>query len=541
MIDLQTLKKWIREDNEDENLEFKRAKNQYSFEKLADYCIALANEGGGYFILGVSDEKPREIEGTQAFRNLNEAKIKLLDILHLRIEAEEMEVNSKRIVVFSIPSRPMGTPLHREGRYLMRVGESLVSMSPDQLSRILAEAEPDFSARICEGASIKDLETPLISIFQKAWYEKEKKDYILKASPEKLLHHAELMVDGKVTYAALILFGTHRILGRELAQAETVFEYRSKESDIPFSQREEFRIGFFAYFDRLWSLINLRNDKQHFQEGLFIWDIPTFHEEVMREAILNAVSHRDYRLGGSIFIRQFPQKIEIISPGGFPPGITTSNLLYRQNPRNRRIAEAFLRCGLVERSGQGFDKIISTCIQESKSLPDFENTDNFQVSLTFHGQIQDSNFLLFLRKLKKELALNFSVEDLLIMDSVHQTSKIPSELKKWVPNLLENGVIEKTGRTSGMKYILSKRFYDFKNDRGKYTRIKGLDREQKKALLLQHLKNYGKGTFAEFQEVLPNTNRTEIKSLLRDLKKMGKIEFIGQTRGGFWKLKGTNL
>jgi ATP-dependent DNA helicase RecG len=115
----------------------------------------------------------------------------------------------------------------------------------------------------------------------------------------------------------------------------------------------------------------LRNDKQDFQEGLFVNPIATFSERPVREAILNAVSHRDYQLGGSIFIRQYPRRLEIDSPGGLPFGITLENILDRQNPRNRRVAEIFTRCGLVERSGQGMNLIYEELIKQSKPAPDF--------------------------------------------------------------------------------------------------------------------------------------------------------------------------
>src|SRR5699024_5181143 len=111
-----------------------------------------------------------------------------------------------------------------------------------------------------------------------------------------------------------------------------------------------FREGFFNFYDELWRQINLRNDNQDFQEGLFVTPIATFSERPVREAILNAVSHRDYQLGGSVFIRQYPRRLEIDSPGGFPLGINVDNIIDRQNPRNRRVAEIFGRCGLVERS-----------------------------------------------------------------------------------------------------------------------------------------------------------------------------------------------
>src|SRR5262249_57156941 len=123
-------------------------------------------------------------------------------------------------------------------------------------------------------------------------------------------------------------------------------------------------------------------DRQHYQDGLVMHPLPTFSESAIREALLNAVSHRDYRHPGSVFVRQYPRRIEIDSPGGFPPGITPENILDRQQPRNRPIAETFFRCGIVERAGQGADRIVESCIHNGQALPDYRRSDSYQVTLT---------------------------------------------------------------------------------------------------------------------------------------------------------------
>ena len=104
-------------------------------------------------------------------------------------------------------------------------------------------------------------------------------------SAEQLLHDCEAITDDGITYAALILFGKREALGRLLSQSEIIFEYRSFNASGPANQREEFKVGFFACFNRLWELVNLRNDIQHYQEGFFIFDIPTFNESVVREVL----------------------------------------------------------------------------------------------------------------------------------------------------------------------------------------------------------------------------------------------------------------
>ena len=150
-----------------------------------------------------------------------------------------------------------------------------------------------------------------ISLFRVKWAEKSGSKQIKNLSKEQLLRDSGAITKDGVTYAALVLFGAREALHKYLSQAEIVFEYRSSEASGPAAQREEFLVGFFACFNRVWELINLRNDKQHYQEGLFVFDIPTFNERVVREALLNAVSHRNYQLPGSVFVRQYRDRLVI--------------------------------------------------------------------------------------------------------------------------------------------------------------------------------------------------------------------------------------
>src|SRR3954453_13725581 len=119
------------------------------------------------------------------------------------------------------------------------------------------------------------------------------------------------MRNGAVKMAALILLGTPAALGRFLAQAEVVFEYRSSEASIEYQQRLEYRKGYLLFDDELWGTINLSNEGQPVRDKTAIQQLPAFNEEVVREGLLNAICHRDYRLGESIFVRQYPGKLEI--------------------------------------------------------------------------------------------------------------------------------------------------------------------------------------------------------------------------------------
>lgn len=528
--------KWLQQllsSRENEHLEFKEAKNRFDFEELVKYCAALANEGGGKVVLGVSDKTPRKIVGSAAFSQIERTKAGLIEKLRLRIDVEEIPHPDGRVLVFHIPARPLGMPVAYKGAYWMRGGEDLVPMTVDQIRRILEETGPDYSAQICSGASLADLEKQAVADFRARWMKKSNNDALKNLTMAQLLTDAELIVDKQATYAALILFGSRQALGKFLPQAEIIFEYRSTETTGPAQQRLEFRQGFFGIYDALWNAINLRNDLQHFQDGLFIWDIPTFSEEAIREAILNAVSHRDYRSAGSVFVRQYPRKLEIVSPGGLPQGITPENILWHQYPRNRRIAEAFARCGLVERSGQGMNRIYEECIRTNKPKPDFRGTDAYNVNLTLYGEVQDPQFLRFLEKVGRERLKSFSTKDFLIVDFAYRGRPIPGDLKERVPFLIEEGVIEKIGRD---KYTLSRQFFQFLGKRAVYTRHRGLDRETNKALLLKHIQdNRADGSrFSELKEVLPALSESSVKRLLLELRQEGHIHVIGRTNAGKW-------
>lgn len=138
---------WRKAPSEHQRLEFKEAKNQYHFNDLCEYCVALANEGGGQLLLGVADKPPRPVVGTQAFPDLVALANRLFTALRFRIDVDHVDHPDGRVLVFRIPSRPSGTVYDLQGKYLMRSGASLVPMSEDKLREIFAEDKPDWLER----------------------------------------------------------------------------------------------------------------------------------------------------------------------------------------------------------------------------------------------------------------------------------------------------------------------------------------------------------------------------------------------------------
>lgn len=516
-------------------VEFKEAKARFDFDELIDYCLAIANEGGGKVVFGVTDARPRKVVGTAAFPQPERTLRGLQARIPVPIDFDVVEHPDGHVVIFSVAGRPVGIPLERNGKYLMRKGDELLPMGPDRLRAIFAESGRDFSAAICPGLRVEDLNPEAVEEFRRRWMEKSGNPRYVELGQLELLKASATVLDEGVTYAALVLFGKPEAVHRQLAQAEIVFEYRADDSAGPAAFRQEFREGLFSVHRHLWEAVNQRNDLQHYEEGLFVLDIPTFDERTVREAILNAVAHRNYQMAGSIFIRQYPRRMTLENPGGLPVGITPENIIDRQVPGNRLLMDVLLRCGLVEMSGQGVDLMFERSIRQGKLVPDYTGTDQYHVKLSLECQVQDERFLLFLSKTAKETGLSFTTRDCLLLDLVHREKPVPEVLRARLGYLVDSGVVERIGRGRGTRYVLARRFYDFTGKPGVYTRKRGLDRATNQELLLKHMGGAKTGSrLRDLVQVLPALTRVQVQGLLRDLRKGNRAHCVGNRRNGLW-------
>lgn len=149
----------MTEPSEHRRLEFKEAKSSFSRSRLCKYCVALANAGGGHLILGVTDEPPRRVAGTEAFvGKLATIEHEVLQKTEVCVTADELAHPDGRVLVFAIPGRPRGSAYRYEGAYWMRVGESTVVMPDQQLREIFAETQPGWlDAHAESGLNAKEI------------------------------------------------------------------------------------------------------------------------------------------------------------------------------------------------------------------------------------------------------------------------------------------------------------------------------------------------------------------------------------------------
>lgn len=539
---VEQFEKWLRFD-EDESLEFKEAKNQFDNSKgsLFDYCAALANGEGGILILGIQ-EKPRKVVGS-SFKKGTHTRLSqnIWQRINLHVDVEEFYYQGLRILIFHIPKHPAGRRVKSGGKgdkytYPTRRGESLGEMDDQRTKDILTEFQTDYSASILDDLTLDDLDPTAIDIFRQRWSDKAKNDKYREFDDRKILKNADLISDRGVTYAGLILVGKDESLQSFLPDAEIIFEWRQRAEQTNYDFRKNWRSAFMSIDDEIWQTINARNLRIPFQEGFLQREVWAFHEKSVREAVHNAVMHRDYSTRGrSIFIKASPESFLIESPGGFYPPVTVENCLQEKSWRNRLLAEAMEKVGFAERSSQGLDDIFEQSIRDGKGSPDLTKSKTHAVILSVPAQVKDGDFILYLERISNEKQINLSFEEICELDRIRDKQKTASA--GYQKKFLQIGLIEQVGKTRGAKYILSHQYYIHKGKPGMYTRLKGISRDHKKQLILEHLQKNKKGYVREFKDVFSDLRASDISNLLRELKKDGKIKHTGSRKAGFWTLK----
>lgn len=392
MITLETLEKWLNAPAETEQLEFKEAKQQYDTTKLLRYCVALANEGGGYLILGVTDKRPRRVVGSQAFpsaTDLNDIKSRILDKLRFRVEVTELPHPDGRVLVFDIPTRPVGQPLALDGAYLMRAGEDLVPMTPDVLRKIFAEDQQDW---FCQPAQSDASPDDVIALLDtQSYFELLKipypttRDAVLDRL--KSQHLIEKTAQGwTITNQAAILLAKRLdafspALARK-APRVVIYEGINKlktRNDTTGSK------GYAVGFEGLVDFVHSAAPQNCFIEEVLREEVKMFPRQALRELIANALVHQDFLARGtSVMIEMYSDRVEISNPG-IPP-IKVERFIDENRSRNEQLADLMRRFYICEEKGSGIDKVVTAAEEFQLPAPDFRVGDTRTTAVLFAHQ-----------------------------------------------------------------------------------------------------------------------------------------------------------
>jgi ATP-dependent DNA helicase RecG len=392
MITLEDLNQWLNAPAETEQLEFKQAKQSFNKTNLLRYCVALANERGGYLILGVTDKPPRRVVSSQAFpsaTSLNEVKALIVQKLGFRVEATELQHPDGRVLVFEIPSRPLGQPQAFEGTYLMRAGEDLVAMTPDVLRAIFAEDQQDwFSQPARTDASADDvialLDTQTYFELLDRPYPTTRDNVLDRLQSEGFIQSTQM---GWVitNLAAILLARKLDAFSPALARkAPRVVIY---EGINKLQTRDEIvgQRGYAVGFEGLVDFVHRAAPRNRFIEEVIREEAKMFPRQALRELIANALVHQDFlATGASVIVEMYDDRVEVSNPG-IPP-IPAERFIDEYRSRNEQLADIMRRFGICEEKGSGIDKVINAAEVYQLPAPDFRVGETRTTAVLFAYQ-----------------------------------------------------------------------------------------------------------------------------------------------------------
>lgn len=525
MEDYQSIFQRLWQHEENEVVEFKKASNSYDFEKLGKYFSALSNEANlrgvdfAWMVMGVWD-KTHTIEGTsyldsETLRNKIKQDISYhtTDNQTFR-EIMPIEVEGKRVLVMKIPATPRNIVMKWKGIAYGRNGESLEPLNQQKEDEIRQQDPiPDWSAELVDGVRISDLDELALAkarVMYKKVHSKISGDVIDSWSLEEFLGRSEVMRDGKLTRAAVLLLGKP---GLEIKIKPAVAQitwtlYNEENRPVDY---EHFGVPFLLTVDEVLSRIRNLTMRELPGGTLFPDVMRQYDEYSIREALHNAIAHQDYRLQQRVVLVERPNCLYYANGGSFIPG-TIDDALEAIGPqrhyRNECLCNAMVHFNMIDTIGRGIKTIFDEQKKRFFPMPDYDiDREKCSVAVTIYGKMIDEKYT---NLLKSETGKKLTLRECIMLDAVQKGKPITKDVLKY---LKDKGLVE--GRFPDIYISLG--VAKMTRQLGAYTKAKGLEYEALVKMTLQMAKDAGKDgfkradLFVALEHSLPATKDTNSK------------------------------
>lgn len=513
--------KKILDKGETDTVEFKswvKARSQKEIISLAvDELIAFANHKGGTVYFGVEDQP---IEVTGCSRDYDSQRIieGIYDKTRpsLFTEIYDFEYEGKLVIAISVKADGK-TYTTTDGRCLKRLGRNSKPLYPDELSNVYSSNQnPDFSGRIINESTLDDVNKLEVYSLKEKLKVRDSRSTLPDLEDNDFLRDLQrTKYDGNVerlTVAGLLFVGKEKSIQRLLPQAEVIYLHYSADNLEEYDARLDMKLPLINVIDKLTERIRAYSKIENIQVGLFRLEVEDFPEKVFQEALLNALSHRDYQSNAAVYVKQYPDRIVIENPGGFLDGITENNIITHPSvPRNKLIAETLQNLKYVQRTGQGVDIIFKEMISMGKPYPKYKSF-NDAVSLTIFSAIDHTEFIKFITEVQEKNSRIMPLAEMMILRDLMDNRKEPlsmlagtiqkslDETKRSCNELINDGLIEIVGK----EYMLTAKVYEALKSDVEYTRDKTIQYIKAKNMILEYLqsnKSNSRITSAKIQEM----------------------------------------
>lgn len=428
---------------------------------VSEHLVALANTDGGGLALGVaaSGKPGRRVSVSDAEDLLRQAEA--LCRPPVATQWEERELHGRMAVVVRVPR---SSELHalRDGRVLVRSGANNRALGGEEI-RLLAATKSagDYEADVVSDAGWEDLDSDVIEGFLEG--RQKRRRALARGEAHDVLDEMGYMRRGQPTVAGLLLFG--RAPQARLPHSGLLF-VRFEAPAAPgvqdqpaYGRREEIEGPLPRLIESAWQILTDEMQTRAVLRGLVREERSEYPLFAVREALVNAVCHRDYRIRGRrIELRMYPDRLEVISPGGLPGFITLDNLVEEHYSRNPRLVAGLYQWGFVEELGLGIDRMIEEMVADGRPPPAFAATPfSFKVTLAAARERPPRPAWEQDLSERQARALNFAREHGRIANRDYRElcPDVSAEtLRLDLADLVRQGLLMKVGDKKGTYYIL---------------------------------------------------------------------------------------
>jgi ATP-dependent DNA helicase RecG len=261
---------------------------------------------------------------------------------------------------------------------------------------------------------------------------------------------------------------------------------------------------------------------------------------VVRELLINALVHRPYTQRGDIFIKLYPDHLEIVNPGLLPPGVTPHNILHASVRRNEAFTKLMHDLDFMENEGSGVDKVFEVLLSQGRPAPVITEThDRVQVSV--QRVINKPDVIDFIAK--ADASYQLSGRERIVLGLLLQNDSLSakafvtqlelnnvSALRLWIERLLNLDIIQSKGQTQSAQYFINPsllRDLNFSRE----TTLKRIEPHRLKALVVEDLNRYPLSSISDInQRIGAEISRGRIKKALNDLIERQQVQFEGSKR-----------
>lgn len=530
--------------------EFKSDRHCLPDRDLIEAVVCMANGDGGEIYLGVEDDgRATGLHERHLFLDGLAAMIANRTQPALVVRVESLQVNGVPVARIAVPKsgQPVATSdgVMKRRRLQANGQPECVPYLPHEFaSRQASFGLLDLSARAVVGATLADLDA-LERARLRQFIERFNGDRALLELDDSQLDAAlGLTVRTELGYlpslTGLLLIGHEASLRALVPTHEVAFQILDGE-EVRFNEFS--RAPLLRAFDWVETLFKPLNTEREFQSGLFRVAVPKLDQRAFREAIANAVTHRDYSLRGAVHVRLTGAELVISNPGGFVEGVTLDNLLTTEpRPRNPALADALKRIGLVERTGRGVDLIYRGMLRFGRHNPDFSQSDNHSVVLRLSMAAADEAFLKIVLEEEGRRGGALPIDSLIILAALRERRRASCEqlatyvhkdtarVAGSVEALAEAGLLQGHGNGRGRTYTLSSKLYELLGKEAEYVRQAGFDRLQQEQMVLNFIDINGEIARKDVMR-LCRLNSDQAYKLLKHMVDSQAIEKHGEKKG----------